>query len=110
MEDKKDVKVAEVVPTHIFRAHLGSILEGIKHNKRFILTKRGSPVAILLGLEDYIRESSEFEDMEDFLDTVLEESDSEFQKSLREGYEAIKRGEFYTLGELKEMLAKKANV
>lgn len=110
MAKKEMLQETETIPAHMFRTHLGAVLEQVRNNRRFLLTRRGVPVGVLVSIEDYVKGNPEFEDVADFLDTLVEESDSEFQKSLRRGYEAIKTGEFYTLRDLKRMLAKKANV
>lgn len=110
MAKKESLKKTETIPAHIFRIHLGAVLEEVENNRRFLLTRRGVPVGVLLSIEDYVKGNPEFEDVADFLDTLVEEGDSQFQKTLRRGYETIKRGEFYTLRDLKRGLAKKADV
>ncbi len=110
MAKREALTKTETIPAAMFRTHLGAVLEEIRNNRRFLLTRRGVPVAVLVSMEDYVQGNPEFEDVADFLDTLIEESDSEFQRSLKRGYEAMKKGEFYTLRDLKGMLAKKADV
>ena len=106
---KEILKMTKVIPAHRFRTQLGTILEALKGHQRYIVTKSGTPTAILLSLEDYIHESDDYEDLEDFLDTLMEQNDPEFQKSLRRSHEGFKRGEGYTHKELKKILASKVN-
>jgi len=49
----------------------------------------------------------QYEDVEDFKDTLLEESDAEFQRSLKKEARAVKRGRYLTHTELKLALANK---
>ena len=52
--------------------------------ERFLVNRSGKPMAIIMSVTDY-------EDMEDLLDTLMEEADQDFQKALltsRKEYEA----------------------
>jgi len=52
--------------------------------ERFMINRSGKPIAVIMSVSDY-------EDMEDLLDTLMEEADQDFQKALltsRKEYEA----------------------
>ena len=49
----------------------------------------------------------QYEDLEDFIDTMLEEMDPEFQQSLKKGAAETKKGHYLTHRELKLALAGK---
>ena len=62
--------MATTIPAHIAGAQLVSLLEQVAREKeRFVITKSGKPVAVLLSISDF--------------DDILEELDPEFRKSLR---------------------------
>lgn len=55
-----------------------------------------------MSVENYVREHpDQYEDAEDFIDTLLEEGDPEFQRSLKQSARQIKRGRYLTNTELK---------
>ena len=59
------------------RQHLGEILSQVANERdRFVIKKAGVPTTILLSIQDY-------EDLEDLVETALEQRDSECQKSLK---------------------------
>ena len=104
---KKKVKAARVVPAHYFRTQLGSILEALQEHRRYVITKSGMPRAIVLSLDDYISEHPDYDDLEDFIDTLMEQKDRDFQESLRRSREEIAKGQYYTHTQLKKALAQK---
>ena len=62
--------MAPTIPAHIAGAQLVSLLEQVARGKeRFVITKSGKPVAVLLSISDF--------------DDIIEELDPEFRKSLR---------------------------
>ena len=85
------------IPAYIARTQLGSILKRVAQRKtRFIITKSGKPTAVLLGTQDF--------------DDMVEELDSEFQKTLKIAAEEHKTGKSVTLKEyFKERLSRGAN-
>lgn len=67
------------------RQNFGDLLNRAKlKGERFLVNRSGKPMAIIMSVTDY-------EDMEDLLDTLMEEADQDFQKALltsRKEYEA----------------------
>ncbi len=66
----------------------------------YLITNRGNPAMVWLGVEDY-------ENLVDMIDTMAEQLDPEFQKSLQEGYKEIKEGDGVSEEELDSILNKK---
>jgi len=53
---KKPKSASRVISALAARSQLGQILEEVdKEHRSFVIEKRGSPKAILLGIQDYIR-------------------------------------------------------
>ena len=72
------------IPAAIARTQLGSLLKQISHGKaRFVITKGGTPTAVLLGVEDF--------------DDIVEELDPAFQKSLKVAAREYRAGKAITL-------------
>jgi len=78
----KEISALEV------RQHLGEILSQVANRRdRFVIKKAGIPVAILLSIQDY-------EDLEDLVETALEQLDPEYQKSLKRARKDIEAGRY----------------
>ncbi len=100
--------MVKVVTAYTVKTHLGRILRELRQNDRFVILRRNLPVGILLSIQDYVKEHpDQFEDVEDFIDTLLEESDAEFQRSLKKASRETKRGRYLSHTELKLALANK---
>lgn len=100
--------MVKAVTAYTLKTHLGGILRALKQNERFVVLRRNLPVGILMSLEDYVKEHADkYEDVEDLIDTMLEESDTEFQRSLERGARAVRQGRFLSHAELKARLAHK---
>ena len=83
------------------RHNLGEVLDLIASRRvRFLVSRGGIPAAIILSVHDY-------EDAEDLLDTLREQTDEEFQRSLVEAREDIERGGVATLQDLRRDLEAK---
>lgn len=82
-----------IVPAHIARVQLGSLLKQVAQKKgRFIITRSGKPTAVLLGVTAF--------------DDMLEELDPQFQKSLKVAAKEYRVGKALNLREyVKERLA-----
>jgi len=53
---KEDFKVTKSISALIARTQLGQILERVSKNKdRFLISKRGEAKAVILGVEDYLK-------------------------------------------------------
>ena len=87
------------------RHNLGEILDQVANQRlRFVVKRAGTPAAIVMSVQDY-------EDLQDLVETVLEEADPEFQKSLVRGREAIDTGRFSTAADLwRDLKRRKAKV
>lgn len=100
--------MTKAVTAYTLKTRLGSILRELRQNERFVVFRRNMPVGILVSIQDYVKEHPEqYEDVEDFVDTLLEETDPEFQRSLKKGAGEIKRGRYLSHTELKLALANK---
>ena len=96
----------KAVTAYKLKTHLGQILHALGEDERFVILRRNRPVGVLLGIREYVKEHPEqYEDVEDFMDTLLEEGDAEFQRSLRRGAREIRRGHYLTHTQLKLALA-----
>ncbi len=77
------------------RTHLGRVIKLATEGHRFILTKKGKPKVVILGVEDF----------EDLLEIAAEQADKEFQRTLRESYRKYKRGKVSSLEVLRAIYA-----
>ena len=56
MKTKEDSKVIRSISALIARTQLGQVLERVSKNKdRFLISKRGEAKAVILGVEDYLK-------------------------------------------------------
>ena len=100
--------MAKAITASTLKTQFGRILRELRENERFVVLRRNLPVGVLLSVRDHVREHpDQYEDLEDFMDTLLEEADPEFQRSLRRGAREIKRGRYLSHAELKLALANK---
>ncbi|MDA2913306.1 type II toxin-antitoxin system Phd/YefM family antitoxin [Acidobacteriia bacterium AH_259_A11_L15] len=91
------------------KRQLGRILRELREgDEEFVVFRRNVPVGVLMNLEEYVKaHADEYEDVRDFLDTLVEESDPEFQISLRRAAGEIRRGRYLSHTRLKLALAEK---
>ena len=83
------------------RHNLGEILDQVANQRaRFVVKRAGIPAAVLMSIQDY-------EDLEDLVETALEEADPKFQESLLAGRKAIDAGRFATMADLRRDLRRK---
>jgi prevent-host-death family protein len=53
---KEDLKVTRIIPALTARTQLGQILERVSKNQdRFLISKKGEATAVILSVEDYLR-------------------------------------------------------
>jgi prevent-host-death family protein len=91
----KEISALEV------RQHLGEILSQVANRRdRFVIKKAGIPTAILMSIQDY-------EDLEDLVETALEQLDPEYQKSLKRARKDIEAGRYLRSEEMRQDLIKK---
>ncbi|OLC95453.1 MAG: hypothetical protein DMG35_07580 [Acidobacteria bacterium] len=59
MKTSKAGRVLRIVPALTARTQLGQILKRVRENKeRFVVDKRGEPQAVILSVEEYLRNFS----------------------------------------------------
>ena len=76
------------------RHNLGKILDQVANKReRFLVKRAGIPAAVILNVSDY-------EDLEDLIDTYYEQQDPAFQRSLAQAREDIRDGKTATLADL----------
>jgi PHD/YefM family antitoxin component YafN of YafNO toxin-antitoxin module len=100
--------MTKAVTAYRLKTQLGRILRELRENERFVVLRRNLPVGVLVSIQEYVKEHpDQYEDVEDFMDTLLEESDPQFQRSLKTAAGEIKRGRYLSHTELKLALANK---
>jgi len=83
------------------RQHLGEILSRVANQRdRFVIKKAGIPTAVLFSIQDY-------EDLEDLVETAIEQLDPEYQKSLKRARKEIEAGHYIRDEEIWQDLIKK---
>ncbi len=83
------------------RHKLGEILDQVANkHERFLVKRAGIPAAILLSVTDY-------QDLEDLVDTWYEQQDPKFQESLAKARQEIEAGKVATLEDLRRDLQAK---
>ena len=56
MKTARNAQVANIVPALTARTQLGQILRRVRQNKeRFVIDKRGEPQAVIISVEEYLR-------------------------------------------------------
>ena len=93
MKKPKHIMPQEITALTL-RKHLGEILDQVTNKrKRFLIKRSGVPAAILLSLSDY-------ENLEDLIDTWYEQQDETFQQSLLKARQDIVTDKVATLDDL----------
>jgi PHD/YefM family antitoxin component YafN of YafNO toxin-antitoxin module len=96
----------KAVTANKLKTQMGRILRALGDNERFVILRRNRPVGVLLSVHQYVKDHpDQYEDVEDFIDTLLEESDPEFQRSLKRGAREARRGHYLSHIQLKVALA-----
>lgn len=74
------------------RTHLGRLITQVSEKgETYVLTKKGKPKIVLIGVEEY----------EDLLEIMAEERDRDFQKALKESAAQVRRGEVSSVAALR---------
>ena len=74
------------------RTHLGRLIRQVSEKgETYVLTKKGKPKIVLVGVEEY----------EDLLEILAEERDRNFRKALKESAAQVKRGEVSSVAALR---------
>ncbi len=98
--------MAKVITASMLKTHLGSILRGLRENESFVILRRNFPAGILVSIRDYVKEHpDQYEDVQDFVDTLLEESDPAFKRSLKRSARQIRWGHYLSHAKAKRALA-----
>jgi prevent-host-death family protein len=80
------------------RANLAKLIDSVEFEmERVVINRNGEPAAVLLGIEDY----------EDLMDELEMLRDPELVKRLSEGKSDADKYLYYTLDDMREILAKK---
>ena len=87
--------VPKTINAFTARTHLGRIITLASEGQRFVLTKKGKPKVVILGVEDF----------QDLLEVAAEQQDKELQKALRQSVRQYKRGEVSSLAALQAIYA-----
>ena len=82
---------AKIINAFTARTHLGRIITLASEGQRFVLTKKGKPKVVILGVEDF----------QDLLEVAAEQQDKELQRALRESARQYRRGEVSSLAALR---------
>ena len=100
---KPQCPLPQEITVRTLRHHLGKILDQVTSKReRFLIKRSGVPTAILLSLSDY-------EDLEDLIDTWYEQQDETFQQTLLKAHQDIVTGKVATLDDLqRDLHAKEA--
>ncbi len=98
--------MAKAVTAYQLKTQMGWILRALGEDERFVILRRNRPVGVLVSIQEYVKEHpDQYKDVEDFMDTLLEESDPEFQRSLKTAARDVRRGRYLTHAQLKLALA-----
>ncbi len=102
---RKRIPPTKALTAAALKNHTGDVLRALQKQQTFLLFRRNKPLAIIQSLEQYVKDhSDEYEDVQDYLDTWMEQHDPEFQRSLRESQAQYRRGDYLTLEEVRMML------
>jgi prevent-host-death family protein len=86
----------KVINAFTARTHLGQLIKQASEGERFILTKKGRPKVVILGVDDF----------EDLLEVAAEQEDKELQRALRDSMRQYKRGGVSSLEALRAIYAR----
>lgn len=85
-------KMPKTINAFTARTHLGQLIkQASEDGETFVLTKKGTPKVVLLGVEEYT----------DLLEILAEEQDKAFQQALKESAAQHKRGDVSSLESLR---------
>ena len=89
-------KTTKAVPAFEAKTHFGQLLDEVdSRGSRFLVKRRGKPVAVIMGIEEF----------EDMLEVAEEEADPAFQVSLKKAKKEYELGETITLNDLRRLHA-----
>lgn len=86
------IKSPKPINAFTARTHLGRLIRQVSEKgETYIVTKKGKPKVVLVGVEEY----------QDLLELLAEQRDRAFQKALRESARQIRRGEVSSVAALR---------
>ncbi|MBI4279514.1 MAG: type II toxin-antitoxin system Phd/YefM family antitoxin [Armatimonadetes bacterium] len=89
---QKDKRIPKAINAFTARTHLGRIMRlASEHGETFILTKKGKPKVVVMGVKEY----------QDLVEVLAEEHDRDLRTAIKEAAAQIKRGEVSSLGALR---------
>jgi len=83
--------VPKTIEASAARIHLGRIIALASEGQRFVLTRKGTPRVVILGVQDF----------QDLLEAAAEQQDKRLQRALSESARQYKRGEISSLAALR---------
>ena len=96
------------IPITKLREEIMHLPELLDEDKKVTITRRGSPVAIVVSYEGYNRMCEEMERMNQEIEAMRETieilQDAELMETIRESMEAIQRGDTVSLEEARQAL------
>jgi prevent-host-death family protein len=93
-------KTTKSVPAFEAKTHFGQLLDEVDRKKmRFLVKRRGKPVAVIMGIEEF----------EDLLEIAAEQADEEFQASLEKAKREYQLGEVIAPGDLRRETPKRGS-
>jgi prevent-host-death family protein len=96
--NKAMFKIPKAIAAKKVRYQLGEIINKVSYGHQpMVITRNGNPEVVLIGADDY-------EDMIDLMDTMSEELNPKFRKSLKKAREEYERGEVGTAEDIKKIL------
>lgn len=89
---REKIKVPKLINAFTARTHLGRLIRQVSEKgETYVLTKKGKPKVVLMGVEEY----------QDLLEILAEERDKKFQMPLKESAAQIRRGEVSSVAALR---------
>ena len=99
-------KLPTAIAASALKTRTGTLLRALSQRNSFLVLRRNRPVAILQSLESYVAEHpDEYYDVDDYLETWMEEHDPEFKRSLDQAREDYRKGLFLTPAQVRLRLA-----
>ena len=94
---KRLLPPATAIAASALKTRTGILLRALSQRHSFLVLRRNRPVAILQSLESYVAQHpDEYYDVDDYLETWMEEHDPEFKRSLGKAREDYRKGLFLT--------------
>lgn len=93
--------MTKLIPIREAKAKFSEVLNLARYRKQqFFITKKNVPWAVIIGVDEY-------EDLLDQLDTMTEQLDTKFQKSLKKSIQEYQQGEVGAEADIHRILRSK---